>query len=280
MIQPRLIQTFLLDGTLEGVKIIEAESTVKAFVVPRIKLNDIKDRVEIKQPALYLLINSGDNQVYVGESENFFDRIKNHDQKKDFWDTAVAIVSTTNTLVKSDVKYLESLAVEKAKAKATAAMEVLNKTIPSRNTIHEFNLHILHTILDDTALILESLGFSLFVTKQSNNSEFWYCKTRNTDAKAEFRGDKMVVLAGSKIDGIERPSFPKRYPASSAERKALLTKKGTLTGQNIYTLTENIAFKSPNQAGSFCVGGHMNAWTTWKNAKGKTMDEVMRKGSA
>lgn len=73
MDKPRLIQTYLLDGTLEGVRIIEiSESPVKAFVIPRIKLNNIKGREELKQPSLYLLVNSGENQVYIGESENFF----------------------------------------------------------------------------------------------------------------------------------------------------------------------------------------------------------------
>jgi hypothetical protein len=75
---PRNIQTFLPDGTLEGVRIIElSESNVKAFVVPRIKLSTIKDRSELAQPALYLLIGSGDNQLYIGESENFLQTMTN-----------------------------------------------------------------------------------------------------------------------------------------------------------------------------------------------------------
>ncbi len=276
---PRLIQMYLPDATLEGVRIIEvSESAVKAFVVPRIKLNDIKDESRIRQPSLYLLINSGENQVYIGEAENFYDRVKNHDQNKDFWDTAVAIVSTTNSLEKSDIKYLESLAVEKAKA--TAAMEVLNKTVPSRNNIHEFKLHSLQMILEDIALIAQSLGFSLFSTKQDDVSDVWYCKTRKTDAKAQFRGSRFVVLAGSVIDGTERPLFPVRYPSASAERRSLLAEKAQQREDNNYELTENITFKSPNHAGGFCVGGNINAWTTWKNANGKTMDEVIRKDSA
>lgn len=84
--EPRLIQTYLPDGTLEGAKIIELSgSSIKAFAVPRIKINQLKDRPELKQPAIYFLINSGDNQLYIGESENFFHRIKTHDQAKDFW---------------------------------------------------------------------------------------------------------------------------------------------------------------------------------------------------
>lgn len=43
-IQPRLVQTYLLDGTIEGVRIIDCESTVKAFVVPRIQINEVMRR--------------------------------------------------------------------------------------------------------------------------------------------------------------------------------------------------------------------------------------------
>lgn len=275
---PRNIQTFLPDGTLEGIRIIElSESSIKAFVVPRIKLNDIKNRPEISQPALYLLLNSADNQVYIGESENFFHRIKNHDQSKDFWDTAIAIVSSTNSLEKSDVKYLESLAVEAAQA--TAAMEVLNKTIPVRNTVHEFKLHSLQAILADVALIAELLGFSLLSTKQDQDQDLWYCVAKKTNAKAQFRGDKFVVLAGSIIDKSYAPSWGKDWPKALAEREELLKKYCKDLGETA-EVTENIPFRSPNHAGGFLTGRSLNAWLGFKNSEGKTMDEVIRKGTA
>ncbi|HIA91699.1 TPA: GIY-YIG nuclease family protein [Candidatus Saccharibacteria bacterium] len=276
MNNPRLIQTYLPDGTLEGVRVIElSESSIKAFVVPRIKVNHIKDRKELKQPALYLLINSGDNQIYIGESENFFHRIKNHDQSKDFWDTAVAIVSSANTLGKTDVKYLESLAVEKAQA--TAAMEVLNKTIPARNNIHEFKIHSMETILEDIALVAESIGFSIFSSRSDQEETIWHAKSKKTLAKAQFRGDKFVVLAGSMIDNSVAPSWRQRRPERLTERNRLLTKHGT-PQSDITLLNDNVSFKSPNLAGHFVTGRSINAWTTWKNSSGQSMDEVMRKG--
>ncbi len=61
---PRFISSYMLDGSIEGVRIIElSESEIKAFVMPRIKLNDIKTREEINWPALYLFINSGDKSL-------------------------------------------------------------------------------------------------------------------------------------------------------------------------------------------------------------------------
>lgn len=276
MISPRLMQTYLLDGTLEGIRIIElSESSIKAFVIPRLRVNSANDRPELKQPALYFLINSGDNQVYIGESENFFHRIKNHDQSKDFWDIAIALVSNTNALEKGDVKYLESLVVEKAKA--TAAVEVLNRTVPLRNNVHEFKLHSLQAILRDTALIAESLGYSIFETKQDASVGIWFCKTKKTDAKAQFRGDKFIVLAGSIIDKTYAPSWAKDWPKSYAERLEIFTKHGKDKG-SVIELTENVPFRSPNHAGGFLTGRSINAWFGFKSADGKTMDEIMRKG--
>ena len=271
---PRLIQTYLPDGSLEGIKVIElSESSVKAFVVPRIKMNEVKKRSEINQPSLYLLINSAENQLYIGESENFYHRIKNHDQTKDFWDLAIAIVSNTNSLEKSDVKYLESLAVEKAQQ--TAAMIVLNKTVPARNNVHEFKVHTLEKILEDTAMIAESLGFSIFATKKDEKTDIWYCVGKLTEARAQFRGDKFVLLAGSIIDKSVAPSWEKNRYYLLEERKRLFSEYGTDRGDKI-ELISNVPFKSPNLAGHFALGRSINAWTIWKNKDGKTMDEVMR----
>lgn len=273
--KPRLIQTYLPDGSLEGIKVIElSESSIKAFVVPRIKLNDLKKRPEINQPSLYLLINSADNQLYIGESENFFHRVKNHDQSKDFWDLAIAIVSNTNSLEKSDVKYLESLAVEKAQA--TAAMEVLNKTVPARNNVHEFKIHTLNKVLEDTALIAESLGFSIFKTKQTNINDVWHITSKKTDAKAEFRGDKMILLAGSKIDPSYSERWALHFPNQLILRDKTMRDSADLI-DGVFVLNRYIPFSSPSQASGFATGRNSNGWKEWKNLDGKTMDEIIRK---
>ena len=272
--QPRLIQTFLPDGTLEGPRIIElSESSIKAFVVPRLQLGKVKDRLELKQPALYILIDSDNSVGYIGESESFFHRIKNHDQRKEFWDVVVAVISNTNSLEKSDVKYLESLAVERAQA---GSMEILNKTVPTRNNIHEFKLHTLQSVLDDTQLVLTSLGYDLLSRPEKKETEIWYCKSKKTLAKAQFRGDKFVLLEGSVIDKSHTPTWAAKWPKSLAERQELFAKYGNDKG-DVVELTENVAFKSPNHAGGFATGHNINAWVTWKDESGATMDEVMRK---
>lgn len=271
--QPRLIQTYLPDGTLEGIRVIElSDSSIKAFVIPRLQLKNAKVREELLRPSIYFLVSSSDSLGYIGESENFFHRVKNHDQNKQFWDVAVAIVSTTNSLEKSDVKYLESLAVERAQS---GSMTIENKTVPIRNNVHEFKLHTLQKILDDTQLILTSLGYDILASPNIKE-ETWTCHAKLTDAKAQFRGDKFVVLKGSKIDKSYAPSWGEKWPKSLAEREEIFAKYGRDLGDTI-ELTESVAFRSPNHAGGFATGRNVNAWLVWKDESGQTMDEVMRR---
>ncbi|MNY08366.1 hypothetical protein D3C86_1412160 [compost metagenome] len=187
---------------------------------------------------------------------------------------AIAIVSTTNNLEKSDVKYLESLAVERAQA---GSLQIENKTAPSKNNIHEFKLHILEKILDDTGLILTSLGYDI-LSGPEKTEDTWYCTVKKTDARAQFRGDKFVILEGSSIDKTSAPNWGERWPKALAEREEVFARYGKDEG-NIVRLVENVAFKSPNQAGGFATGHNVNAWVTWKDEQGRTMDEVMRKDS-
>jgi hypothetical protein len=272
--QPRLIQTYLPDGTLEGIRVIElSDSSIKAFVIPRLELKNAKVREELLRPSIYFLVSSSDSLGYIGESENFFHRVKNHDQNKQFWDVAIAIVSTTNSLEKSDVKYLESLAVERAQS---GSMSIENKTVPIRNNVHEFKLHILQKILDDTQLILTSLGYDI-LSSPDIKEDVWYCKSKKTEVRAQFRGDKFVILQGSIIDKSHSPSWATKWSKSLAEREEIFEKYGRDLGDTV-ELTENVAFKSPNHAGGFATGHNINAWVTWKDESGQTMDEVMRKG--
>ena len=270
--QPRLIQTYLPDGTLEGTRIIElSDSNIKAYVIPRLQLNSVKGREDLLHPSLYFLVSSSESLGYIGESENFFHRIKNHDQNKQFWDVAIAIVSTTNSLEKSDVKYLESLAVERAQA---GSMKIENKTVPAKNNIHEFKLHIMQKILDDTQLILTSLGYDILSSPQKQE-QTWYCTAKKTNAKAQFRGDQFVLLAGSIIDKSYAPRWGQKWHKSLVEREDIFAKSGRDLGDTV-ELIENVAFKSPNHAGGFATGHNINAWVTWKDEEGRTMDEVMR----
>ncbi|HEX7483691.1 MAG TPA: DUF4357 domain-containing protein, partial [Candidatus Saccharimonadales bacterium] len=143
----------------------------------------------------------------------------------------------------------------------------------------EFKLHKLQKILDDSQLILTSLGYDILSVAQEKTEQIWYCRTKKTDAKATFRGDQFVIFEGSKIDINASDTWIKSYPNSYKIRNEILAAQmGGVAIDDIVTLTKDIAFRSPNDAGGFAAGRNVNAWTTWKNENGQTMDEIMRKG--
>jgi len=272
--KPRLLQTYLIDGTLEGIRIVDCESSIEAYVIPRLKISEAKNITDLEQPALYILLNSEDNKAYIGESESFYARAGQHLKSKDWWTLAVAIVSKTNDLEKGDVKYLESLAVERARG---GSIILENNTIPPRNNIHRFKLHKLQGIIDDTQLVLTSLGYDIFSSPEQKVEQIWFCNSKKSDLKAIFKGDKFILLAGSVM--VREPGKGwVRYPDQEQSERLALVKAYGSEDEDVITFTDNISFKSPNHAGRILLGRSANAWTTWKSADGLTMDEVMRSG--
>ncbi len=273
--QPRLLQTYLTDGTVEGIRVIDPEGDIEAYVIPRLKLGDAKNEPRLIQPALYILLNAEDNRAYIGESESFLARATQHLKNKDWWTLAVAIVAKNNDLEKGDVKYLESLAVERARGGST---NVENGTIPPRNNIHKFKVHKLDRILDDAQLVLTTLGYDVLSSSGPNRQyeQIWYCQNKNSKASAVFKGDQFVLLAGSQIDISHSPVFEHNYPLALKRRQEIIATKADIA-EGVATLHDNVAFTSPNQAVGFVMGRSANAWTSWKNSAGQTMDEVMRK---
>lgn len=55
------------------------------FVIPRSSLSILNERTDLQTPAFYILLGENENtkpQAYIGETENFKERVKDHDSKK------------------------------------------------------------------------------------------------------------------------------------------------------------------------------------------------------
>ena len=102
----------------------------------------------------------------------------------------------------------------------------------------------------------------------------FYCRRAGSDAKG-FLKDKdetFVVLAGSVLRGGECDSLK---PQFQEKRQAFIEafckqEKGQII------LEKDFTFPSPSAAAVMMVGGNSNGWTRWKDAEGKTLDEVYR----
>lgn len=157
----KTIQIFLKDSNKDGVKIADlSNSLARVYVIPRGLMSYVQTRPDLATPALYMLFDDERTTVYIGESENFKDRINNHLANKSFWEWAIVCISTSNGMDKADVKFLESHAIKKAIE--TGRFEVHNRTNPSQINLHEFKLASALDLFDDFELLITSLGFNLY----------------------------------------------------------------------------------------------------------------------
>ena len=65
----------------------------------------------MKKPALYVLIGSENRSpvAYIGQTDDFSLRIKDHDYKKPFWTIALAFMREGSPMTSNEIKYLEYL---------------------------------------------------------------------------------------------------------------------------------------------------------------------------
>lgn len=160
MPRSKIIQILLKDANPSGIKIAQLSvSTAKVFVIPREDLSFVKTRNELKTPALYMLFDDERTSVYIGECENFINRISDHESKKDFWSWVVVAVSSDG-LDKADVKFLESYAINKAIE--IGRFEIQNRTNPNKNNLREFKEESVLDFFDDVELLVNTLGFNIF----------------------------------------------------------------------------------------------------------------------
>ncbi len=275
----KALQMLVPEGNPNGMKIIELSGwSGKCFVVPRQSLKELKDRSEVNQPGLYLLFGvdegSSDDLVYIGESENFYNRIASHDSNKDFWNIAVIF---TGGLNRAFVKYLEYRAT--TLAHEAGRMVVQNKVQPQENTLSEFEKVTVEHYFENVQFILETIGYEVFdsIIESISDKKLYHLKADGADAKAQLLSDgSLNVLKGSIARIRETKAF---WGWSQAARKRFI-EDGTFVNSNdglSYVYTKDVLFKSPSAAAATTTGRPINGWTAWKDESGNTLDENLRK---
>lgn len=111
------IYTYLHNDDLNGSRIVSMDDCMcKLYNIMRDDADFMKDfEKDLQSPALYILINKELSKAYIGETDDFIKRIFQHISKKVFWEEVMVFLGNEDTLSKTEVQYLEYLALEKAK---------------------------------------------------------------------------------------------------------------------------------------------------------------------
>lgn len=251
------------------------------YVIPREKIAEANanDDIQLEQPAFYILLGGEDDfasvpEAYIGQTENFKERVKSHESKKSFWNVALVFIAKDNSLTKADVQYIEAKEIKKAK-KTNSYLLKENKVQPTapnlpphlRDTVNEF--------IEDIELLTAFMGCSIFIEKihvsKEVDSQYFFFKARGGDAKAIFSDGILTVLEGSALASTSVPSLRGR------ERRDSLVSKLSKVVDGVNILILNKDFNSPSTAASFVCGYSVNGWNCWKNKGGKSLKDIYKK---
>ena len=287
MARGKTIQIYLTNGDPSGIRTAELTTSItKAVVVPRRRLSEASKREELCKAGLYFLFESqgfGDEaRVYIGQSLNCLDRLKQHnkDGKKDYWNLAVAFVTKDSSYTPTHLSFLEQKAISLANDANRFAVE--NAVTPSRFPISEALEAECEDHFDAIVLLLGTLGLPVF--KELNESskgeeklnQVFSLSNRGANARGMMTDEGFVLLSGS----VGPASVTDSYAASQKELRHKLIDRGLLRKDGeLLHVHEDILFGSPSGASDIIVGRSTNGWTTWKDDKGRTLDEVYRKSS-
>ncbi len=268
----RSLELFFIDGKPDGMLTAEVFNwTGHVLMTPRTRISEALKRKEARYTGVYLLIGEKDGEplAYIGEGEDISDRIRNHDSRKDWWNTAILITSAANNLNKAHVRYLESRLIEEACAVGKIPLE--NGTMPARPGLSEAAQANMEAFLDYILMVLPALriDFLLKNTRPRPQREGQPASVEETTvfelhtpkhgirATAKLENGEFVVQQGS----LARKAWEGRGSENTAYGQLYneLVKTGLLRENGEHRVfSENYAFKSPSAAAAVVNGRPAN----------------------
>lgn len=278
-LKPKTIQLFLPTGKPRGVKIAQITSRIPiAIYVPRSDLKEAYTRPELSRSGIYFLFGDSNDvrtPVYVGESENCLDRLKQHHNSDKEWSTAIVITSKTDELTKCQIRFLEWFCCKEIEQIGQG--HLTNRSNPSEPLVSESVRADLMEMFETISLLLSTLDFPIFerLTRELKQDHLC-CKSGKANAKGEKVADGFVVFKGSLACVTTTASAGSTLKSAREKLKTL----GVLAQQDDQLMfVTDYLFPSPSQAAGIVLGRRSNGWIDWKNEEGKTLHEIMRRNS-
>ncbi|TPE42700.1 GIY-YIG nuclease family protein [Pontibacter mangrovi] len=277
----KTIRIFLIDGDPNGRMTCELSNwTGKAYKIPRVKIKECTDRVELNNTGIYLLFGKGDNgqdKVYIGEAEEVLKRLQQQLAQKDFWNEAITFISKDENLNKAHIKYIENRLHFLANEAGRYLVE--NNVIPTQSSISEPDRAEMEEFISNIKLLVNTLGHKVFEEKREVKSSseqqqptFFLKGARGAEAQGEPTTEGFVVFKGSKatlstVNSIS-PSFAK-YRKQLIEDGILVHNSDS----EVYEFSEDSIFSSPSTAAVMVMGRNANGLLEWKLPSGITLKE-------
>jgi Domain of unknown function (DUF4357) len=278
----RTIQLFLVDGDPNGLIIASIHGwTGSVLVSTQSTFGRLLARPELNRTGVYILFGPDPedalrSRAYIGEADSVRDRIDNSARKRGFWETAVVITTSDETLTKGLARYLEARIIELTNAAGRVALD--NAQVPEvdRRRLPEADRANMEAFLASLRIVLPVIGLDLLKarprvtakaagaaapTPAGEKVRFEVQHSSGVKAYAEEVAGEFVVLEGSqalKDAGYAHNSY--------ARLKQELIDNGVLrptSNGRSYEFAAPYSFRSPSAAGAVVLDRNTNGRTRW-----------------
>jgi Domain of unknown function (DUF4357) len=274
---PKLISFFLIDGTPDGRVTCELSNwTGKAYKIPRNLFRHSMDRLDLYKAGVYFLFGRDEiepeiNIVYVGEAEEVYKRVTQH-QDKDWWTEAVIFISKDENLNKAHVKFLEYAIYDAALTAKRYRLE--NANTPNRPAISEAEQAVMTEFFENLKVLAGTMGYKLFelLTKPNPKSAdlYFISAARGAKARALVTTEGIVVKEGSEI---ATSCVPSTAPSTIALRDKLLEQAVIISDGQMLRFAKDYLFTSPSTAAAVVLGRTANGRIEWKDIAARSLKE-------
>jgi len=270
----KTVTTYLIDGDPKGTQYVSISNKIcQMYIIPRSNLAILNERQELWTPSFYILLGEDEAtkpKAYIGETENFRERVKDHDSKKEFWQKALIFIAKDAAMTKSDVQYLEHKAIKEAKTSNSFVLNE-NKQTPKAPNLPEYRKDDMDGFFEDVKFLTSFIGCNIFDVVKPKEKHLFYINGRGCDAKGFYDAKGFTVLKGSIIAKTSVPS------CSWKDKREKLIKEYTSPDGDKFKMESDKTFSSPSTASMFVLGRPSNGWSDWKDKDGQTLDSVYRK---
>lgn len=222
---------------------------------------------------------SGFNVITRDENRSIdetYTRLKDHEDKKDYWSEAIVFVSQDEHFNKAHVKYLEGRLYDIAIQ--VDRYTVMNTQKPTSAAIAIDEQAEMEDFIDNITVLTFGMGHKVFeplIKKDMGSDDLskkqvFYIKTKNGSVNAKMirTVEGYVVLKGSKI----RESDTKSTPSWAKKKRKQLISEGTIKNG---VFLRNELFSSSSGASDVVTGNSTSGKKMWKTETGITLGEII-----
>jgi hypothetical protein len=291
------IELFLVDGTPGGLTTAEIMNwTGHVLSARRSDIGTLTSRRELSGTCVYLLLGedeAGAVRCYVGETDDFVARLRQHNANKPFWDRVVVVTSKDANLTKAHGRYLEARLIGLARQAGRVALD--NGTEPPVPALPEAHRSDMDYFIGQLQIILPVLGIDAIRViermavpggqKDNLLSPVFRLlnKKLQVDARAQQIDGEFTMPTGSTVvadwHGVGKAdSTIRAYQSYRAQHQKLIADGAIVIADGIGTLAKDVVFGSPSTAGAIAQGRSCNGRISWIADDGTTFGSWESRG--